>query len=290
MKKVIVLVLSIVLCLSLMVGCQPQETDNTITLSYVDWAEGVAMTNLAAVILEDEFGYEVNLNYAQDVGLVFSSLASGDTDVFLDTWLPLTHATYIEEHGNKIEQLGISYDTAKIGLVVPTYMDIDSIAELNDNVSNFSGDYRDIIGIGSGAGIHGATLNAIEQYDLDFEQATSSEAAMIASLDTAYANEDWIVITGWAPHWKFASYDLKFLDDPEGVYGAEETIESYSRAGFADDEEEIATFFSNFKFTNEQLSDIMIVFEEAGANADKEDIARQWWEDNEELVDSWLNA
>ncbi|MFW5779922.1 MAG: glycine betaine ABC transporter substrate-binding protein [Bacillota bacterium] len=287
MKKVLILLFCIVISLAIFVGCTPED-DNTITLSYVDWAEGVAMTHLAAVILEDEFDYEVNLNYAQDVGLVFSSLASGDTDVFLDTWLPLTHATYLDEHEENIEQLGVIYETAKIGLVVPTYMDIDSIDELNDNVDNFTGDYRDIIGIGSGAGIHATTETAIDEYDLDFVQATSSEAAMIATLDSAYENEDWVVITGWAPHWKFASYDLKFLDDPEGVYGAEETIEAYSRAGFEADQPEISEFFGKFEFTNEQLSDIMIVFEEAGANADQKEVARQWWQDNEDVVNSWL--
>lgn len=288
MKKVLIILLSIIVSVAAFTACTP--TDNkTITLSYVDWAEGVAMTHLAAVILEDKFDYDVKLNYVQDVGLVFSSLASGDTDVFLDTWLPITHADYIESHGKDIEQLGVIFDTAKIGLVVPAYMDIDSIDELNANVDKFTGDYSKIIGIGSGAGIHSATESAIIQYDLDFEQATSSEAAMIAVLDTAYRNESWVVITGWSPHWKFASYDLKFLDDPKAVYGAEETIEAYSRAGFATDEPEIAEFFSNFALTNEQLSDIMIIFEEAGSNTDQKAVARQWWADNKDLVDPWLS-
>jgi len=42
--------------------------------------------------------------------------------------LPVTHNSYFE----KFEDSGISMENVKLGLVVPTYMDIDSIEDLKE--------------------------------------------------------------------------------------------------------------------------------------------------------------
>ena len=101
-------------------------------------------------------------------------------------------------------------------------MDINSIEELNEHVDDFGGR---IVGIDGGAGIMLATEQAIEDYGLGLELLESSDMAMTAALVDAYMEEEWIVVTGWTPHWKFARYDLKFLEDPRGIYGgAEDSI------------------------------------------------------------------
>ena len=78
-------------------------------------------------------------------------------------------------------------------------------------------DYK-ITGIDPGAGIMEATEKAIEEYDLtDWDLVSGSSAAMTAALKKAYDKEEPIIVTGWTPHWKFAKYDLKYLEDPKGV-------------------------------------------------------------------------
>jgi glycine betaine/proline transport system substrate-binding protein len=42
--------------------------------------------------------------------------------------------------------------------------------------------------------------------------------AMVASLDKAIRDKEWIVVTGWKPHFKWSQNDLKYLKDPKGVY------------------------------------------------------------------------
>ena len=37
---------------------------------------------------------------------------------------------------------------------------------------------------------------------------------MTAALKSAIANDEEIAVTGWTPHWMFARWDLKYLDDP----------------------------------------------------------------------------
>jgi len=101
----------------------------TLEVAYPNWAEGVAMTHLVAVVLEDEFGMSANLK-AADPGLIYASIAEGDQDFMVDAWLPVTHASYMEQYGDQLVDLGPNFVGAKIGLVVPSYMDIDSIADL----------------------------------------------------------------------------------------------------------------------------------------------------------------
>jgi glycine betaine/proline transport system substrate-binding protein len=50
---------------------------------------------------------------------------------------------------------------------------------------------------------HRNTIKAIDVYDLDYDQVTSSGPAMVASLEKAIRDKEWIVVTGWKPHFKF---------------------------------------------------------------------------------------
>ena len=202
-----------------------------VTILYPNWVEAVAYSHLSKVALEEQ-GYTVELTNL-DPGLIFAELSKENSkgDVFMDAWLPNTHKHYWEDYGDKLVKLGESFSEGTTGLVVPSYLPINSIEELNENKEKFDGR---IIGIDSGAGIHKDTYEAIEEYGLDFEQITSSGPAMVAALQKATRNEDWIVITGWKPHIKWTQYDLKFLEDPKGIYPTD-VCAILSRRGFEED-------------------------------------------------------
>jgi len=251
-----------------------------VTILYPNWAEGVAFTHLAKVALEDK-DYEVELINLEP-GLIYGELSKSNSkgDVFLDAWLPHTHVDYWNDYGDRLEILGEAFSEGTTGLVVPSYVPINSIEELNANADSFG---NEIIGIGSGAGIHASTLKAIDEYDLDYEQISSSGPAMVASLDRAVKNEDWIVITGWKPHYKWMNFDIKYLDDPKGVYPMD-VCAIVSRKGFEEDMPEAAGFFKKFNLTEDQLYDLMATIDSEG----EEPGALQWYEDNKSVVDSWF--
>jgi len=285
-KKITIFTLVAVLALSMFVftACDESPDGESVQLGYVNWAEGVAMNYLVHAILEEEMGYEVSSTMA-DVGPIFSSLATGDYDAFVDAWLPITHDEYMGEFGDDVADLGYNFEGARIGLVVPSYVDIDSIEEMNEVADNFDGE---IIGIGPGAGIMTATGNAIDTYGLDFTLIESSGPVMAATLSEAIENEEWVVVTGWEPHWKFAEWDLKFLEDPEGVYGAVENIHTIARQDLAEDMPEVAEFLENFYMDSDQLGDLMGAMEEHQDDMDELEIARDWMENNRDLIESWL--
>ena len=282
MKKLFALMIALVFAFTL-AGCEDGE--NKVELGYVNWAEGVAMNYLAHAILEDELGYDVESRMA-DAGPIYGSLGSGNTDAFLDAWYPFTHQDYREQYGELIEDLGYNFEGAKIGLVVPTYVDIDTIAELQEHADKFD---NTITGIDPGAGIMAAADNAITEYGLtDMTLQTSSGPVMVQALDNAIENGDWIVVTGWEPHFKFADYDLKFLEDPEGVFGESENIHTVARAGLSEDMPDVAEFLTNFYLTSEELAGLMGMMNEHGDDYSELEIARMWMEENDDLVQSWL--
>ena len=260
MKRALALGMSVLMMAGAITGCGQagNAKNNTVKLGYVNWSEGIAMTNLVAAVLEDEMGYKVEMTMA-DVAPVFTSVASGNTDAFLDVWLPLTHEDYMFEYRDKLEDLGPSYTNASIGLAVPTYVPVNSIAELNANKELFGGE---IIGIDTGAGIMKATEQAIETYGLDYTLLTGSGPTMTAALKKAIDAQKPIVVTGWKPHWKFARWDLKMLEDPEGVYGAEEDIHTVVRKGLDEDMPEVYEFLMMFQLSEQELGDLMGAIEE----------------------------
>ena len=74
-------------------SCVDSKDRKKISIAYANWAEGIAMTNLAKVILEDQ-GCQVTLKMRISPRSLLLSLP-GKADVFMDAWLPVLHADYI---------------------------------------------------------------------------------------------------------------------------------------------------------------------------------------------------
>lgn len=254
-----------------------------LTLGYVEWDCAVSQTHIAAAVLEEYYDISPEL-ISVDAGIMWTGLAQGDLDAIVCAWMPVTHGFYWDRYQDRVEDLGANFEGARIGLVVPEYVPFDSIEELND----YARDFRNMIyGIDPGAGIMAATDDALDAYGLNYSVIDSSDAAMVTQLGQAVQNEEWIIVTGWVPHWKFDAFDLKFLDDPKGVYGEAETINSMIRNGFREDyEPEIVNFLENFYLTQDQLHEMMNIIRESSEQP--MELARQWVKDNKSVVEGWI--
>ena len=279
-KLLSIIMTASILLLATACGNSQKSDREEVTILYPNWAEGVALTYLSKVVLEEK-GYDVDLINLEP-GLIYGELSKENSkgDLFLDAWLPHTHKEYWADYGDKLVKLGEAFSGGTTGLVVPGYVTINSIEELNAHRDRFGGE---IIGIGSGAGIHAATLKAIEEYDLDYEQITSSGPAMVASLDKAVKRDEWIVITGWKPHFKWMNFDLKYLEDPKGVYPTD-VCAIISRRGFEEDMPEVAAFYRKFNLNEDYLYSLMAAIDEQGEEAG----AATWYEANKEMIDAWF--
>jgi glycine betaine/proline transport system substrate-binding protein len=254
------------------------DNKGTVNLAYVEWDTEVASTHVVAEVLS-EMGYEVKTT-PLDNAIMWESVAKGEVDGMVAAWLPSTHEAQYEQYKDQVENLGPNLEGAKLGITVPSYMDVDSIADLSDQAN------KTITGIEPGAGVVAAAEETVATYDnlSDWKVATSSSGAMTVALGQAIKNKEDIVITGWSPHWMFAKYDLKYLEDPEGTMGEAESINTMVRQGLADDMPEVYDVLDKFNWTQEDMEEVMLAIND-GTSA--EDAAKDWVANHPDEVAAW---
>ncbi len=284
----------IVFGLILAAGCTGQDTGSTgtagtqqtdgpgekVVLISTPYDTELSSANVLKLVF-DQAGYDLEIKIV-DVGLAWQGLAEGSGDIFVGAWLPTCHGQYLESCEDEIDFVRRNLEGTRCGLVVPAYVTIDSIEDLNSVKEQFDGQ---IIGIEPGAGIMRGTDQAIETYDLDYELMAGSEASMVASMKSAIKDGEWVVVTGWSPHWKFVKWDLKYLDDPENIYGGEEYIGSFTRKGLKDEMPEVYAILERFHWEPSDMESIMLAMNEGMS---EEEAAAQWFEEHPDQVAEWL--
>lgn len=269
------------------IGLTGGEGDENLQFGYVTWDGEISSTNVLALILE-EAGYDVEM-VAVDAGPLYQGLSRGDLDFTTSAWMPVTHASYWEQYGDGLDVANVNLEGVKIGMAVPQYVydaGVHSIADLSKHADQFN---SRIVGIEPGAGVVMATERAIDDYALEgYEVQTSSSAGMLAELRSSYANEEWIAVTLWSPHWAFEEWDMAYLDDPEGSYGDVERVDTLTRSGFAEDNPGAYAIVSAFNWTLEDCQSVMMdIFVE---DMDEKAAAQKWIDANRDRVDTWIAA
>lgn len=283
--KIFTLFLWVSSCLLVMMpGLALAKSNNHVELVYVEWSSEVVSTNIIRVVLEMA-GYEVEITPVTAAAM-WQAVASNDADGLVAAWLTTTHAHYLAAVKDKVEDLGPNLIGTKIGLVVPAYVTIDSIEELNSNAEKFE---NRIIGIDPGAGLMSKTEQVMKDYKLDkFKLIEGSGATMAAVLGDSIKHNEWVVVTGWTPHWKFSRWKLKYLKDPKDVYGGEEHISTIVRKGLKEDMPEVYKILDNFYWNPADMEEIMVLNEEKGA--DPYENAKQWVRTHPDRVKPWLDG
>jgi glycine betaine/proline transport system substrate-binding protein len=258
------------------------KKQKSIKLVYVEWSDAVASTNVMQILLED-MGYKVE-TLPVSAAAMWQSVATGNADAMVAAWLPTTHKHYYEKVKEKVVNLGPNVEGTRIGLVVPKYVTIDSIAELSENTEKFD---NKIIGIDPGAGIMSSTEKALEEYNLDnMKLMEGSGATMTAALKGAIEDKEWIVVTGWTPHWKFIRWDLKYLEDPKKVYGEAGHVDTVVRKGLKKDMPDVYKLLDNFHWDVKDVERIMMWNQEKGADPYRN--AKKWVKENPDKVKQWM--
>ncbi len=232
-------------------------------LGYVAWSCCDDQAHLVKAVLEKR-GYKVDLTLV-DIGVLYQAVSQGDVDFMVCAWLPTTHKAYFDKLGSKLEKVTVNFKPARLGWVVPAYVQVTSIEDLNKHGDKF--DWK-IIGIDPGAGLMQASERTIKAYGLSkFRLVEGSDAAMTAALQRAVEEKKWVVVTGWTPHWMWAKFDLKYLDDPKKALGEEEAIWTVTRPGFQRDHPEATQVLKRWTLADKELAELMVLHVEKGDGA-----------------------
>ncbi|HZH71601.1 MAG TPA: glycine betaine ABC transporter substrate-binding protein [Mariniphaga sp.] len=268
------------LALLLLFSCNtvPSDDDsNNIRLVYTDWSESIGLTYLSKILLEEEMGFTVEIKLT-DIASAYNDIAEKKADFFVDAWLPETHKVYLDEHEGKIETIGIIFSDARTGFVVPEYSRLKSITDLN------SYSYP-IVGIDEGAGVMLKAKKALEINNLDTQLLVLSEEEMISQFEDSIKRRKEIVITGWAPHWIFARYEARFLEDPEFTFGAQENIYTIGYEAIDKIHPRAVRLFERMQLSKNQLNELVFQIQ---LNDDPLIGVRNWLKNNEHIVNQWL--
>ncbi|MDR6884592.1 glycine betaine ABC transporter substrate-binding protein [Bacillus sp. 3255] len=106
-----------------------QEKGKKLKLAYVAWDSEIASTNVVKTVLEEKLGYKVDMLQVE-AGPMWAGISDGSADALVAAWLPTTHKDYFDKFSGKFEDLGANLKGTKLGLVVPSYMNIESIEDL----------------------------------------------------------------------------------------------------------------------------------------------------------------
>lgn len=299
-KRVVTALLLLVLAFTIMACSPPAEEKVDLTTALPPWSCTPPLLQITKIILEEDLGYKVDV-VEVDLPIVWARLASGEIDIFVDCWLP-NQEPMVEEYGSRTEIVGVSYTGGLQGWAVPTYIEgVNSISDLYEeeirDMFDFDNDgLGDLISIEAGAESTIINNEKITAYLLPYEQIEGSEQAMCTALENAYGKREPILIFTWTPHWMWAKYELKFLEDPDPYWPRSgrpgwtgwpvATVNTVVTGDLRERAPEAVEFLARFEIPLEDVNQAIYEIEIEGK--DPAEWAREWIQQHRDIVDGWL--
>jgi glycine betaine/proline transport system substrate-binding protein len=264
-----------------------------VRLADIGWTDITATTAITSRILEG-LGYTPKTEILS-VPVTYVSLKNKDMDVFLGNWMPTMQGDIKPYLENKtVEVVRVNLEGARYTLAVSkeTYdAGLHSFADIGAFKDKLNGK---IYGIEPGNDGNRVVLGMIKDnvYGLkDFDLVESSEQGMLAQLDRSIRRHEPIVFLGWEPHPMNRKYEIRYLADPQNVFGPDNgaaTVSTNVRTGYLAQCPNVAKLLQNLQFTLAIEDTVMssILFD--GEEAPK--AAADWLTANPNDWTQWLDG
>jgi len=263
-----------------------------VRMSDPGWSDISSTNALLGTVLKG-LGYDQKIETLA-VPVTYKSLGEGLIDVFLGNWMPAQKKfvdPLIQE--GKMEVVRKNLDGVKFTLAVPDYVagaGVKTVEDLAKNADKFG---RKIYGIEPGAPVNQNMQAMIKAGDYGlagWEVVESSEQAMLAQVERAGRQKNWIVFVGWEPHPMNTKYKMTYLSGGEKTFGANygaSDVYTVARKGFTDECTNLARLLKQAAFSVPMENEIMAGLE-AGKKA--EEAALAYLKANPATVDPWLQG
>ncbi|EKE45425.1 Substrate-binding region of ABC-type glycine betaine transport system [Oceaniovalibus guishaninsula JLT2003] len=285
---------STIAALALAAGTGTAAADcEEIVFSDVGWTDITATTAVAATVL-DALGYETDIKVLS-VPVTYTSLASGDVDVFLGNWMPTMEADIAPyREAGTVDTVRANLEGAKYTLAANAAAAELGIDGFEDLAAHSDALDSKIYGIEPGNDGNRLIIEMIaaDAFGLgDFEIVESSEQGMLAQVARADRRDQPVVFLGWEPHPMNAAFDLTYLEGGDDWFGPNlggATVYTNTSQGFAEQCPNIGQFLNNLEFTLQLENEVMaaILDEGKGPRA----AAQAWLKANPDVLDGWLDG
>ncbi|MDF3855000.1 glycine betaine ABC transporter substrate-binding protein [Paracoccus sp. APAP_BH8] len=255
--------------------------DKTIKLGTMAWEDLVPITGIAKKVLEDK-GYTVEVTEFSEIGIAYAALTKGDVQAMVSQTDYIAQ-DYWNKNKSRLEKISTVSSGCYQTFAVPSYVQIESIEELNANSDLLGGK---IIGIEPGSGLMRDAADAMKEYGIELELVEGSTAGMTAALKSAVDRQQPIAVTLWNPSWMFQKFDMKFLQDPKAVFAPPCAYHMIAHKDFSAEHPEARELLAAIYVPLEANMEINTAVVD-GKTMDQ--AVQDWLEAHAELVGRWGN-
>ena len=126
----------------------------------------LATNEMLKILLEEKLKCKVT-TVSTTIPIAFEALANGTQDVMVTVWLPSYHKKEFARIRERVVDLGVNLHGTCLGIAVPEYAPVETIADLKKHRDEFDGK---IIGNEPGQGILTLAEKALQVYGLAGEK------------------------------------------------------------------------------------------------------------------------
>ncbi len=291
-----------------------------IVIGVPNWPSVNVTANVLKVILEDNFGLEVELQNGTNP-IVFEAMDSGSMHVHPEVWLPNQsnlHNKFVKEKGTvSMNPNGVS---AFQGMCVTKYTaDEHGVSKISDLTDPDIAKLFDTDGDGLGEiwiGAPGWASTIVEKvraksygYSETMNLKELDETLALAEVDNAVVQKKPIVFFCYTPHHMFALHELVILKEPEFDAAKWNVIQptddpdwlekssapvawdlAYLHIHYASaletDQPEVASLLSKVKLDTEAVNQMTYAL--VVEKQDPLEFAKKWVAENSDMVEKWL--
>ena len=291
-----------------------------IVIGVPNWASVNAAAHLLKVIIEENYGLDVELQNATNP-VIFEAMDKGSMHVHPEVWLPNQanlHKKYVKDKGTVL--MNPNSVASFQGMCATKYtadkLGITKISDLTDpdisRALDTDGDGLGEVWIG-GTGWASTNVEKIRAKSYGYAETMNlkemDETLALAEVDNAITQKRPIVFYCYTPHHMFVLYDLVILeepahnvdkwivlqptDDPEWLEKSSAPmawdfthLHIHYAAALENSHPEVASLLSKVKLDTDDVS--AMVFALAIEKQDPLDFAKKWVKENSETVERWL--
>ena len=267
-----------------------QAEDDTVRFGTPQWPGATVKSEVARQLL-DTLGYRTSLREASS-SIILEGMASGDLDVNMALWRP-SQSGMLDPRlaAGELVEVVKNIDGARFQLAVPEYVwdaGVHSMADLAEHAERFD---HTFYGIEPGNVGNELMQNAIDDgtYGLDdWQVAASSVTGMMSQVASDIRNGQWIAFLGWEPHWMNVDFDIRYLKDPENLWGDASSVSTVVASDFAERHPNVIAFLDNMVVPITVQDQWVYAY--SREDQPLEAVAATWIQSHPERVNAWLEG